>query len=152
MKQLIPYNEKILSNSNIANFSKSKVKNIPTRTNNTNQKSKICKEKTIESKLKELEQHMNNGVSQFICNEADKDFNKSIFIQTPNQNETKIIYNSNNKNNIFISPNKFQMSDSKEFLGKKRHLSKVYQSMIDKNLKSIAGKNFNNLNKLFSEN
>lgn len=142
MKQHIPYTEKLLSNTNITNFSKSKAKNIPTRNSNTNQKSKIYKDNTVESKLKGLEPNTNNGVSQFICNETDKDFNKSIFIRTPNQNETKITYNSNNKNNIFISSNKFQMSDSKEFLGKKRHLSKVYQNMIDNNLKSVVGKNF----------
>lgn len=84
---------------------------------------------------------MNSGVSQFSCIEAEKDMNKSIIIQTPKQNENKIkAYNSKQNSNSFVSPNKFQVSESKEFLGKKRHLNKVYQNMIEHNLKSAAGK------------
>ncbi len=71
--------------------------------------------------------------------------NKSLIIQTPKQNENKNIsynskLNSNNNNNTFFSTNKFQISESKEFLSKKRHLSKNYQNMIDNNLKSATGK------------
>ena len=81
----------------------------------------------------------NNGVSQFNYNEIENNFKNNI-IQTPKKTNSKN-YNMGSKlnSNNFCSPAKFQVCESNEFLGKKRHLSKVYQNMIDNNLKTAAG-------------
>lgn len=97
---------------------------------------------TVRSNYKNAEASINNGVSQFNFNEGEMPTNiKPTCIQTPKQTEAKSLQVNNSKLNSskFYSPNKFLTSeskDSKDFLGKKRHLSKVYQNMIDNNLKN----------------
>lgn len=138
--------EKIITNTintNVVKISQSNAKNSLTIKNSNK---KHINNNSIESNQRIVDAIKDSGVSQFNCNEMENNLNnKTIIIQTPKQNETKnkaynSKFNSNNNNNTFYSPNKFQMSESKDFLGKKRHLSKVYQNMIDNNLKSAAGK------------
>lgn len=133
--------EKIVTNTintNTLKITQSNTKNSRSITN-TNKKP-LNSLPSAGSQSKALNPILNSGVSQFSCVEAEKDLNKSVIIQTPKQNENKNkAYNSKLNSSCFISPNKFQISESKEFLGKKRHLNKVYQNMIEHNLKSAAG-------------
>ena len=84
-----------------------------------------------------LKDSFNKGVSQFSFNELES---RKNFLMTPTQKQSdKNILRSNiNLTNGFCSPNKSvnNCSNSKEFLGKKRQLPKVYQSIVDNNLKS----------------
>jgi len=120
------------NNLSITNTSKKPLNSLPSAGNLIND--------SVNSYKKALNPILNSGVSQFSCVEAEKDLSRSIIIQTPKQNENKRkAYNSKQNSNSFASPNKFQISESNEFLGRKRHLNKVYQNMIDHNLKSSAG-------------
>lgn len=146
--------EKIVTNTintNIVKISQSNTKNNLSKSNTAKKPLNsvpsagvLNANESVGSHRKAPNSILNSGVSQFSCVEGEKDLSKSIIIQTPKQNENKIkAYNSKLNSNSFISPNKFQISESKEFLGKKRHLNRVYQNMIDHNLKSAAGKFFN---------
>ncbi len=135
-------------NTNVVKILQSKTKNNLSLTNTSKKplNSLLSVENlkeidSIGSLSKGLNHILNSGVSQFNCVEAEKDLCRSVIIQTPKQNQNKNKpYDSKLNSNSFISPNKFQISESKEFLGKKRHLNRLYQNMIEHNLKSASGK------------
>jgi len=137
-------------NKYISNTGKNNSKNISAVNTNKNlvnselEKSINIPFSAKSAKNKALKESFNKGVSQFNFNEME---NRKNSLMTPTNEKLKdknILKSNSNLINGF-SPNKsVNCSNSKELLGKKRHLSKVYQNIVDNNLKSGKGNYFFN--------
>ncbi len=80
------------------------------------------------------------GVSQFNFNEMEGRKNTLMTPINQKQQDKNILRSNVNITNGFGSPNKsVKSSNSKDLLGKKRQLSKVYQNIVDNSLKSGKG-------------